>query len=80
VRAFSLHPGGIAGTGLEKYVSRKELRAGGIVDENGKPIFEPGRGLKTVEQGAATGVWCVMWKECPPRSLAQEPFNESTLL
>jgi NAD(P)-dependent dehydrogenase (short-subunit alcohol dehydrogenase family) len=58
VRAFSLYPGGIARTGLEKYVSRKELRAGGIVDENGKPIIDPERGLKTVEQGAATSVWC----------------------
>jgi NAD(P)-dependent dehydrogenase (short-subunit alcohol dehydrogenase family) len=58
VRAFSLHPGGIAGTGLERHVSRDELRAGGVIDEHGKPILDPARGLKTVKQGAATSVWC----------------------
>src|SRR5258708_15284527 len=58
VRAFSLHPGSIVGTGLSKYLSPEVLRAAGIVDENGKPIFDPAKGLKTVEQGAATSVWC----------------------
>jgi NAD(P)-dependent dehydrogenase (short-subunit alcohol dehydrogenase family) len=58
VRAFSLHPGSIVGTGLEKYLSREELIAGGILDEDGKPILDPARQLKTVEQGAATQVWC----------------------
>jgi NAD(P)-dependent dehydrogenase (short-subunit alcohol dehydrogenase family) len=58
VRAFSLHPGSIVGTGLEKHLSREELMAGGIIDENGKPILDPTRQLKTVEQGAATSVWC----------------------
>jgi NAD(P)-dependent dehydrogenase (short-subunit alcohol dehydrogenase family) len=58
VRAFSLHPGSIVGTGLEKYLSREELRNAGVIDENGKPILDPARNLKTVEQGAATSVWC----------------------
>jgi NAD(P)-dependent dehydrogenase (short-subunit alcohol dehydrogenase family) len=58
VRAFSLHPGSIVGTGLEKYLSDEELRAFGVIDENGKPIRDPARQLKTVEQGAATSVWC----------------------
>ena len=34
MRAFSLHPGSIVGTGLEKHLSREELRAAGVVDEN----------------------------------------------
>jgi NAD(P)-dependent dehydrogenase (short-subunit alcohol dehydrogenase family) len=58
VRAFSLHPGTIVGTGLAKYLSREDLRAAGVVDENGKPILDPAKNRKTVEQGAATTVWC----------------------
>jgi NAD(P)-dependent dehydrogenase (short-subunit alcohol dehydrogenase family) len=58
VRAFSLHPGSIVGTGLEKHLSRVELRNAGVIDENGKPVLDPARNLKTVEHGAATSVWC----------------------
>ncbi|MGI5129874.1 SDR family NAD(P)-dependent oxidoreductase [Pseudonocardia sp. CA-107938] len=57
VRAFSLHPGGIPGTGLEKYIPRESLIAAKIIDEEGNPIIDPARQLKTVEQGAATQVW-----------------------
>ncbi len=53
VRAFSLHPGGIH-TPLQRHLSREELIALGILDENGDEI--PGR-FKTPEQGAATQVW-----------------------
>jgi len=58
VRAFSLHPGTIVATGLGKNLSQEQLRAAGAVDEHGKPILDPTRNLKTVEQGAATSVWC----------------------
>lgn len=58
VRAFSLHPESIVGTGLERNLSNEELRALGVIDERGKPILDPARGLKTVQQGAATSVWC----------------------
>jgi NAD(P)-dependent dehydrogenase (short-subunit alcohol dehydrogenase family) len=58
VRAFSLHPGGILGTGLEKHVTREELLAFGAIDKDGKPVRDPARNLKTIEQGAATSVWC----------------------
>jgi NAD(P)-dependent dehydrogenase (short-subunit alcohol dehydrogenase family) len=58
VRAFSLHPGSVAGTGLERHVSREALQAGGVLDEHGRPIIDPARGFKTVQQGAATSVWC----------------------
>ncbi len=58
VRAFSLHPGSIVGTGLEKHVSTEQLQAAGVIDEHGKPIYDPARNLKTVPQGAATIVWC----------------------
>lgn len=58
VRAFSLHPGSIVDTGLSKYLEPAVLRAAGMVDANGKPVFDPEKGLKTVGQGAATSVWC----------------------
>jgi len=58
IRAFSVHPGGIVATGLAKYISQAELRASGAVDEEGKPVLDPSRDLKTPEQGAATIVWC----------------------
>lgn len=57
IRAFAVHPGGIIGTGLDKHISIEELRAFGAVDEAGKPIVDPSRNLKNVEQGAATSVW-----------------------
>jgi NAD(P)-dependent dehydrogenase (short-subunit alcohol dehydrogenase family) len=57
VRAFSLHPGTII-TPLSKHISREALRAAGIVEDGGSPIIDPARNLKTVEQGAATSVWC----------------------
>ena len=58
VRAFSLHPGSIVSTGLSKYVAPELLRAAGLLDENGNPIIDPSKNMKTVEQGAATSVWC----------------------
>ena len=58
IRAFSLHPGSIVGTGLEKHVSAEQLRAAGVIDEHGNPVLDSSRNLKTVAQGAATSVWC----------------------
>ncbi|CAM3565155.1 oxidoreductase [Paenibacillus lupini] len=58
VRAFSLHPGSIVGTGLEKHLSEEELRAAGVIDEHGQPVLDPAKNLKTIAQGAATSVWC----------------------
>jgi NAD(P)-dependent dehydrogenase (short-subunit alcohol dehydrogenase family) len=58
IRAFSLHPGAIVDTGLGKYVPREQLVVAGVLDEQGKPVLDPARQLKTVGQGAATQVWC----------------------
>jgi NAD(P)-dependent dehydrogenase (short-subunit alcohol dehydrogenase family) len=58
VRAFSLHPGSIVATDLGRNFSFEELRAFGVIDEGGEPILDPTRQLKTIEQGAATQVWC----------------------
>ncbi|MGW2691549.1 oxidoreductase [Streptomyces sp. NPDC001296] len=58
VRAFSVHPGTIIDTGLAKHLSDDALRAAGAMDEEGRPVRDPARQLKTVAQGAATSVWC----------------------
>ncbi|RAY13495.1 oxidoreductase [Actinomadura craniellae] len=58
VRAFSLHPGTIADTDLKRHLSAEDLQATGAFDEAGNVITDPERDLKTVEQGAATNVWC----------------------
>ena len=57
VRAFSLHPGS-AYTPLARHTSDAELRRIGVLDDEGKPIIDPSRNLKSVAQGAATSVWC----------------------
>jgi hypothetical protein len=58
VRAFAIHPGSIPGTGLQKHVSVEEQKAAGVLDERGRPIHDPSKNIKTVEQGAATSIWC----------------------
>jgi NAD(P)-dependent dehydrogenase (short-subunit alcohol dehydrogenase family) len=57
VRAYSLHPGS-AVTNLARYASEEQLKAIGVLDENSAPIIDPTKNLKTIEQGAATSVWC----------------------
>ncbi|HEY4143559.1 oxidoreductase [Pinirhizobacter sp.] len=60
IRAFAVHPGLIIDTGLGKHMSREDLKSAGVIDEDGKPILDPSRNLKTVPQGAATSVWCAV--------------------
>ncbi|MEU8379555.1 oxidoreductase [Streptosporangium sp. NPDC048865] len=57
VRAFSLHPGRIV-TPLVRHTGTDHLRRMGVIDENGEPIIDPSRNMKTPQQGAATSVWC----------------------
>ncbi|MFE7172735.1 oxidoreductase [Streptomyces sp. NPDC057616] len=58
VRAFAVHPGTIIDTGLARHLPAETLRAAGAVDAEGRPVLDASRQLKTVPQGAATGVWC----------------------
>lgn len=60
IRAFSLHPGGIAATSLGTHVGIEVLKKTGFVDENDRPIVDLSRDLKSVPQGAATHVWCAV--------------------
>jgi NAD(P)-dependent dehydrogenase (short-subunit alcohol dehydrogenase family) len=57
VRAFSLHPGQIL-TDLGRHLSSAEIDAFDVFDENGEQKVAPQLGLKNLEQGAATGLWC----------------------
>ncbi len=58
VRAFSVHPGGIISTDLTRHMSSAQLEATGYIDSQGRPIIDPENNKKTVQQGAATTVWC----------------------
>jgi hypothetical protein len=58
VRAFAVHPGRIFETGLAKHLSHEALKGLGAISADGTPLIDPAKGLKTVEQGAATQVWC----------------------
>lgn len=57
VRAFALHPGTVLGP-LARHLSDEEIATFGVHDADGKVIVDPDRDLKTVEQGAATAIWC----------------------
>jgi NAD(P)-dependent dehydrogenase (short-subunit alcohol dehydrogenase family) len=56
IRAFSVHPGAVM-TDLGRNMSEADMAAWGIVrGSDGKLIVPPG--FKTIEQGAATSIWC----------------------
>lgn len=56
IRAFSVHPGAMI-TELGRNMSEADMAAWGIVrGADGKLIIPPG--FKTIEQGAATSIWC----------------------
>ncbi|KQX03115.1 SDR family NAD(P)-dependent oxidoreductase [Flavobacterium sp. Root420] len=58
VRAYSLHPGSIAGTELGREASLELFQKMGFFDENGNLLPEVAARLKSIPQGAATTVWC----------------------
>lgn len=57
VRAYSLHPGSIAGTELARDADMELFKQMGFFDENGNMRPEILATLKTIPQGAATSVW-----------------------
>ena len=57
IRAFSLHPGQIL-TDLARHLSTEEIAGFDALDAQGNPRVDPERGMKTLEQGAATALWC----------------------
>ncbi|WP_256013378.1 SDR family NAD(P)-dependent oxidoreductase [Desertivirga xinjiangensis] len=57
VRAYSVHPGSIAGTELGREASTELFQKMGFLDEKGSMRPEVLATLKTIPQGAATTVW-----------------------
>ena len=57
IRAFAVHPGRIT-TDLQRFIAVSELQALGYLDEKGEIPLSQRALYKTVEQGAATTVWC----------------------
>jgi NAD(P)-dependent dehydrogenase (short-subunit alcohol dehydrogenase family) len=57
VRAYSVHPGSIAGTELGREASVELFKKMGFLDETGNIREEVLAGLKTIAQGAATTIW-----------------------
>lgn len=57
VRAYSLHPGSIAGTELARDADIELFKQMGFFDEHGNIRPEILADLKTIPQGAATSVW-----------------------
>lgn len=62
VRAFSVHPGVIE-TELVRHLTTEDLRAAGLFDEEGKLTPAMAERRKTIEQGAATTVWCAVSRQ-----------------
>jgi len=62
VRTFSVHPGSILGP-LARHLTREEIGTFGAINENGTPVIDPARDMKTPEQGAATTIWCATAQE-----------------
>ncbi|WP_346320347.1 SDR family NAD(P)-dependent oxidoreductase [Chitinophaga sp. YIM B06452] len=58
VRAFSLHPGSVNGTDLGRSAPMALFQQMGTHDAAGNIFPEVAASLKTVDQGAATSVWC----------------------
>jgi NAD(P)-dependent dehydrogenase (short-subunit alcohol dehydrogenase family) len=58
VRAYSLHPGSIHGTELGREASIELFQQMGFLDAEGNLLPEILASLKTIQQGAATTVWC----------------------
>lgn len=84
IRAFAVHPGGIA-TPLQRHLTMAEQVALGWYDADGN--VHPG--FKTVEQGAATSIWCatspllegeggVYCEDCDIAAIWAEPMNANT--
>lgn len=58
VRAFSLHPGSVNGTDLGRVAPMDLFQQMGTHDADGNLYPDVARKLKTIQQGAATTVWC----------------------
>jgi len=58
IRAFALHPGSVIGTDLGRVAPMELFQRMGTHDADGNIFEAVAAKLKTIEQGAATSVWC----------------------
>lgn len=58
VRAYSVHPGSIAGTELGREAPLELFIKMGFMDSEGNMLPEVAASLKTIPQGASTTIWC----------------------
>jgi NAD(P)-dependent dehydrogenase (short-subunit alcohol dehydrogenase family) len=58
IRAFAVHPGAILDTELSRSIPTDDPVFQRYFDADGKSILDPINGLKSIEQGAATQIWC----------------------
>lgn len=86
VRAFAANPGAVNGTGLSRDLSEKEKGPKPMIDKNGNPIKMEKDFEKTIEQGAATSVWCAVSEQlndmgglyCEDVNIAKQVPSDST--
>ncbi|WP_006242767.1 SDR family NAD(P)-dependent oxidoreductase [Mycolicibacterium tusciae] len=57
IRGYALHPGIAYGTSLGPSITDDELRAMGVLDDDGNPVVDPEHEFKTLQQGASTSVF-----------------------
>lgn len=87
VRAFAANPGAVNATGLSRDLSEAEKGPKPMVDKNGNPIKMEKDFEKTIEQGAATSVWCAVSEQlngmgglyCEDVNIAKQVPGDSTL-
>jgi len=61
VRAFAVHPGLIPSSGVGRFLSEEERAPKPMADISGQPASSGNTDfLKSIEQGAATNVWCAV--------------------
>jgi NAD(P)-dependent dehydrogenase (short-subunit alcohol dehydrogenase family) len=58
VRAYSVHPGSIAGTELAREAPLELFVKMGFCDDKGNMLPEVAASLKTIPQGSSTTIWC----------------------
>ena len=86
VRAYSLHPGSIAGTELGREATVELFQKIGLYDENGQVSPEVAASLKTIAHGASTTIWCAtspLLKNiggvyCTDNDIAELAFGQGT--
>lgn len=62
VRSFAVHPGSVNGTDLGRVAPMELFQQMGTHDANGNIFENVAAKLKTIQQGAATSVWCATSK------------------